>query len=152
MVSVADSLRKCDRRGEGMTRRVESDVSGDARQRHDPVETYVAPAVARQVKNTFCTDHGIVSQQDSIRNGKNPHVHLRTGLAAGRTYPQLFAFLPDVLRCQGAKVDIGESRETTEQKGVAHQQQRRVVEVEPDKPPYFGVEMIVSHHELAVRL
>ena len=146
------SLRKGNRRSEGMARRVEGNVSGDARQRHDPVEANVAPAVARQVENAFCAVHRVVSQQNSIRDRKDPHVDLRTGFATGRTYPHLFTLLSDVFWCQRAKVDIGKSRETTEQKGVAHQQQRHVVEVEPDKPSDFGDGKVVARHELAVQL
>lgn len=44
------SLRKRDRRGEGVPGRMERDVPGNARQRHDAFEADVAPAVARQAE------------------------------------------------------------------------------------------------------
>lgn len=115
------SLRKRDRRGEGVPGQVERDVPGNARQRHDALEADVAPAVARQAEYPRIPLHRFVFQQNGVRDREDAHVDRRSCFAAGGADPQLFAVLLDMLRGQRAEVDVGESREATEQKCIAYQ-------------------------------
>ena len=115
------SLRKRDRRGEGVACRMERDVPWNARQGHNAFETDVAPAVARQAEYPCISLYWFVFQQNGVRNREDTHVDRRPGLAAGRVDPQLFTVLLDMLRGKRAEIDVGKSGETTEHKRVAYQ-------------------------------
>ena len=97
---------------------MERDLFLDTRLGDDLVEAFIAPPVAREFEYPSGTRCRHVFQQDIVGHGKQPYIDLRSRFATGRVDPQLFVYFLDILRLQASDVDIGQSRETTEQKRV----------------------------------
>ena len=81
---------------------MERDLFRNPRFGDNLVEAFIAPPVARKVEYPSGARCGHVFQQDLV----------------GHVDPQLFVYFLNILRHQASDVDIGQSRETTEQKRV----------------------------------
>lgn len=114
-----------------MPGRVEGHPLGDAGLLGDPSQADVAPAVARQVEDRRVAPAGHVAAEDGVGQGEEAHVDLRARLAARGADPESVALLADILRREGAQIDVGEPREAAEEEGVAHERRGRMIDVEP---------------------
>lgn len=101
-----------------MSCKMERDLFRNPRFGNDLVEAFIAPPVARKVEYPSGARCGHVFQQDIVRDGKQPHIDLRPCFTTCRVDPQLFVYFLNILRHQASDVDIGQSRETTEQKRI----------------------------------
>lgn len=148
-----DTLRQRDRSGERMAGRMERDAFVDARRRCDPAQTSVAPSVARQTENREIGRFGQIVLQNRMRQGEQPDAHFGAGLAAGQIEPPgagggLLYLAPGEV----AEVDVGQSRETTEQKRIAHALQRPGREIDSDQFVDFIDCQIIAVDEFAAQL
>ncbi len=110
-------------RGEGVSGRMERDASSDVRMFDDPLQTGVAPSVARQVENPLAAGGRDVTQQDRMRDGEQADIDIGAGFSPLRADPPLVVLFQEVLGPQVAQVDIRKTGEAAEDIGVAHELQ-----------------------------
>ncbi len=122
------ALGKGEGRGERVARRMERDASSDVRMLDDPLQTGIAPTVARQVENPLAAGRRAVTQQDRMRNGEQADIDFGARFAPFRADPPLVVLFQQIFGPQVAQVDIRKAGEATEDIGVAHELQLRFVQ------------------------
>lgn len=132
--------------------RVKRNPTADARHGHQPLKARIAPTVGRQVEYPTVTLLGQVFPDDRTGHVEQPYMDRNAGFLPERMDPQAIACPLEVPGRQPAEIDIGESREAAEQKGIPDQLQGRRLGSEAYDAPQFRHGKVVPGHGFATQL